>query len=388
MSKTIFITTAGSGGHVQTALGLIDIFSKQDKEKLLFVGSNRSMEGEKDKKSLEQTLCEKENIDFHSIRSGKLQRTFSFKSLFMIFGFLLGFYDSFFLLRKHNPKLVFSFGGYVTLPLIIIAYLKKIPIYLHEQTSKVGLSNKIAGYFATKVFITYESSKEFFKKEKVKFVGAPKRYYVLKVNQNELSANLSKEILDKLSIMVNNKKKYPILTIIGGSLGSHLLNNNLLPLIPRLVRKYQIIMQTGDNQILKDYEKFQDLYEKLDLELKQRVFFTKFISEEMGLIYRMTDFFIGRSGANTVYELGMLNIPSILIPLSFATQNEQYYNAEVLQNLGLSTILQEKDLNPETLFNLIELKINQINRTDKEKLKKLFPKDSAERIYKEINGFF
>lgn len=393
-NKKVIFTTGGSGGHIQTALAVLASTPKL-KPITLFVGSTRTMEGEKAKISLEQELCQRMGIDFVAIRSGKLQRSFSLRSIELLLGVPAGFFDALKLLNRVKPQLVVSFGGYVSLPVVVAAYFKRIPTFIHEQTTCVGLANKMASKFANKILISYPQSKQFFPAHKVVFTGSPTQPHIASPKISIKKAD--PKILKKIKLLAKQQDQFPIITVYGGSQGSHLLNQNIKPVLSKLLENYQLIIQTGDNQIFNDYSQFKNLINELKPEYQERIYLTKFLYEELGYVNSITDISISRAGANRVYELGMSQVPSLLVPIPWVTNNEQYKNSKILADLGLGKILEEKSITPIVLFN----EINQFFRSDdqfsrknvnklkedknfKQKIKELFPADADKKIGKMI----
>ena len=189
--------------------------------------------------------------------------------------------------------------------------------------------------------------------------------------------------------MIKEKNNYPIIYISGSGLGSHIINQTVESSLTELLEKYQIVLQTGGNSILNDYENIMKQREKLPEQIKKRFLPIKFILEkEIGFLFNNTDLFIGRAGANTVYELGVLRIPSILIPIPWVTHNEQEENARILSNLGIAKIINEKDLTPQNLSKSIDkyfanptetknkIKLNQ------KRIDKIFKTDAVTKIFK------
>jgi len=371
----ILFVAGGSGGHVQTALGVIDTFSPNLKEKTLFVGSTLSMEGEVQQTSMEQRLTAQARVPFVSIRSGKLQRSLSGQSFRLLGGVFGGFIDSWKLFKTVKPKVVISFGGYVSVPVVLVAWFKKIPIYLHEQTTSLGLANKIASWVAKKICISYPQSARFFPAEKVILTGSPKRHYLF--DPDTVEKTVPHEIRQHLTRIKLLSNEYPLLLVLGGSQGSHVINEAIEPLLGQLLQKYQVVVQTGSNQVYKDYDRLSAEARTYPAHVQKRLWITPFLNEELAVLYRLASVAISRGGANVVYELGMSRIPSIIIPLPFATQNEQFTNAQILEEQGLGIILEEKNLNPTSLSEALEA-IRQYQRP--ETSSEIFRTDAAETV--------
>ena len=382
LSKKIVVTGGGSGGHISAALSVISSLEEKyilEKKHLLYIGGDLGMEGEKPGNSLEQKLMKGKNFECKYIRAGKLQRSFSFKTLGLLFRAFLGLIDSYKIIKEFKPDIVISTGGYVTVSVCLMAKLLKADIYLHEQTATVGLTNKIVGKLAKKIFISFPSSLRYFPKERTVLTGNLVRPEIFETKaQGNFAENIKK--------LVGNRDRYPIIYISGGGLGSHLINETVKESLKMLLQKYQIILQTGDNKVFNDYKSVLNFKNNLEKELQSRFLPVTFIqAKDLGYLLHNIDLYIGRAGANTVYEMGVLQIPSIFIPIPWVTHNEQYKNAEVLVNLGLAEIIQEGELTSSCLLLRIEKFLNKDRTVDKEEIKKIFSIDANKRILKELN---
>ncbi len=380
--KKILITGGGSGGHVSVASGLIDgIKEKFPKlyNNLVYVGGDLGMEGEDFGNSIEQRRFKNAKFKTRFIRAGKLQRSFSLLSIRLLLRTVLGLIDSFKILKEEKPDLIFSTGGFVSVPVCIVGRLKNIPILLHEQTATVGLANRIVGKFAKKVYIAFESSKQYFKKEKTVLVGNIVREAITEFRVEEVS--------EEIRNIVTNNTRFPLIYISGGSLGSHIINTKVLEDIHKLLSGYRIILQTGNNQTFLDYENALTIKKRLSQEKQDMFLPIKFINDKnIGYVYHNMDLFLGRAGANTVYEIGVLAKPSIFIPIPWVTNNEQFENAKTLKDLGLSKIVEEDQFKKLDLKSKIASEISELTKRDigKEKLQKYFPTNAVEKILNDL----
>lgn len=382
LNKKIIVTGGGSGGHISAALSVISSLQERytlDRDNFLYVGGDLGMEGERPGNSLEQKLMKDKGFECKYIRAGKLQRSPSLNTIKLLFRTFLGLTDSYKIIKQFRPDIVISTGGYVTVSVCAAAKLFKSKIYLHEQTATVGLTNKIVSKWAEKIFISFPSSQRYFSKEKTVLTGNLVRPEIFETKgQGKLVENIKK--------MVGNRDRYPIIYISGGGLGSHLINETVKESLKMLLQKYQVILQTGDNKVFNDYKSIINMRENLNEELKSRFLPVTFIqAKDLGYLLHNIDLYIGRAGANTVYEMGVLQIPSIFIPIPWVTHNEQYKNAEVLVNLGLAEIIQEGELTSSCLLLRIEKFLKKEMKVKKEEITKLFKTDAVTTILKEIN---
>lgn len=382
LKKKIVVTGGGSGGHLSAAEAIIKELSSRyniTKKNFLYIGGDLGMEGERIGNSIEQKRFRNVSFSCKYIRAGKLQRSFSLNTIALLFRTFLGLYDSYRIIKKFRPNIVISTGGFVSVPVCIIAFFFKANVYLHEQTSTVGLSNRVVGRFSKKIFLAYKSSSQFFKREKTVHVGNLVREEILETKG-------SGKVVQALKKMIANQEEYPIIYISGGGLGSHILNDTVRSALHNILNKYQIIAQTGENRIYQDYDKLIKEKITLDNHLKDRFFPVKYVeSKEIGFLYDNIDLFVGRAGANTVYEVGVLKLPSIFIPIPWVTHNEQYENAKVLKDFGLSEILPEGELTPENLVLKIDRYLAKERNVNTKELKKAFPLDAAKKILQQID---
>lgn len=382
LTKKIIVTGGGSGGHVSAASAIISSLQNKytcSNKNFLYIGGDLGMEKEKKGKSVEQKLFSEENFPQEYIRAGKLQRNISLNSIILLLRTTLGIFDSFRIIKRFKPDIVISTGGFVSVPVCLVAKIFKAKIYIHEQTASVGLSNRLVGKFATKIFITFPSSQKYFPADKTIHTGNLVREEIFKQSRE---GKLYEEI-DKL---ISRQEKYPLIYISGGSLGSHSINNTVIETLTTLLQDYQIILQTGDNKKYQDYHKIKKEAKKLPKELQKNLLVVKYIhKDDIGLVLNNMDLFVGRSGANTVYEIGILQKPAIFIPIPWSTHNEQEENAKILVEAGLAEILPEGELTPEKLILEIKKFSKKKKRYKKDLIEKTFLKNASQKILEELD---
>jgi UDP-N-acetylglucosamine--N-acetylmuramyl-(pentapeptide) pyrophosphoryl-undecaprenol N-acetylglucosamine transferase len=381
LSKKIVVTGGGSGGHISTASSIItSIRNKYEitKDNFLYVGGDLGMENEKPGNSLEKKIFAKETFNQKYIRAGKLQRKISFRSIYLLLRTFLAFIDSIKIVSKFKPDIVISTGGFVTVPVCLVSKLFKAKIYIHEQTAAIILSNKIVSKVAEKIFVTFPSSLEYFPKEKTIHTGNLIRPEIF--NKSGVGP-----IVQPLKKMLVNQEQLPIIYISGGSLGSHIINLTTKGSLLSILQDFQVILQTGDNQEYKDYELLVKERKKLSPNLRERFLPIKYVGrKEIGFLLNNIDLFVGRAGANTVYEMGVLKIPSLFIPIPWVPHNEQEKNAKILKDLGLAQILHEGELIPENLVLKIRRFYNKEKKYNEEEIEKVFLRDADKKILKSI----
>jgi UDP-N-acetylglucosamine--N-acetylmuramyl-(pentapeptide) pyrophosphoryl-undecaprenol N-acetylglucosamine transferase len=348
IQQQIIFTGGGSSGHVVPNLALIKKF-KSTGWKVSYVGS---------KNGIEKDLITKDpDITYLAITSGKLRRYFSWKNFIDPFKILYGIMQTFVICRKIRPLVVFSKGGFVAFPLIIAAWLNRIPIVAHESDLTPGLANKLSFPFVKKICVTFaETTTNFKNNSKVIVTGTP-------IRQELLTGNAAKG----LSICQFSADKKVIL-IIGGGLGSETINATIRSILLKLLKDFQVVHICGktkvDNSLnLPGYTQFEYVYDNL------------------ADIMACTNIIISRAGANSIYEFLTLQKPHLLIPLSLkASRGDQISNAKYFAAKGLSEALFEENLSADTLYNKI-IWISEHETKIKHRLATFEKKDSVQLIY-------
>ena len=346
-----------TGGHLSPALSIIGKLKNHD---VFYIGRKYVFEGDL-AVSLEYQEITKLGIPFYPIKTARLQRKVTKHTFFSLTKFPLGFYKALKILREIKPDVVLGFGGYVQMPVILAAHFLKIPIVIHEQTLGAGFSNKTASYFANKICISWEPSRDHFPKEKTILTGNPLKEEII---------NLKKK---------TEENKAPVIYITGGSSGSHAINQLVEKTLDNLLQKYIIVHQVGDSSQFNDYEKLLSKKETLIGFAKKNYHLKKFLnSSEAADALNTADLVIGRSGINTVTELIYLEKPSFLIPLPYGQKDEQLRNAEFLKNLGICEFVNQDLLTDKLFVQNIDLMIE--NLSDYKLKQKVFLNDSSEKI--------
>lgn len=340
MLKTIIFTGGGSGGHVMPGLTIIKKLNVKKEFDIHYIGGIASIERE---------LVRDYELTYHPIHTGKLRRYLSLENLKDISRVFLGLIDSFKVLWKFKRKdtLIFSTGGFVCVPVVIAAKLQGKKVFIHEQTSRVGLANKICSIFADKVFISFEDSFKYFDKNKTFFSGYPLREECYSDTINPVVIN---------GRLINNSEK-PILFVTGGGNGAQLINKLIQRNFDILTSRYLVIHQIGKAFMNESSQFAHPDYIPL-----------AFVGPEIIDLFKLATVTVSRSGAGTVCELIAVGKKSIYIPLKIAQKNEQYFNAvEANKKLG-SIVLEEKDLTDETfLIALHKIGLNNpMNKVQKQ----------------------
>ena len=359
-----------TGGHFSPAYSVLQ--KLKNSNEILVVGRRYAFEGEKNE-TYEYKICKKNNIPFLKINAGRLQRVLTKHTIPALSRFPKGVYQALKILKKEKPDIVVTFGGYIGLSVAIAAYFSKVPVVLHEQTQKAGLSSKLISRFANVVCISFDTSRPFFKGKNVVLTGNPIR----------------EEILDFKGSNLISKGK-PIIYITGGSTGSHAINTKIKEILPELLRDYKVYHQTGNSLKYDDYETLLEFKNSIAKELSQNYNPRQFFSpNEVSSLLRESSLVISRAGINTVSELLAIGAVSLLIPLPSGQSNEQLDNAKLFKRTGLGDYLEQKEMSAKVLLKTINDMIGE-QKKYKDNIKKasqLIRLDAAELIIKQIYSY-
>jgi UDP-N-acetylglucosamine--N-acetylmuramyl-(pentapeptide) pyrophosphoryl-undecaprenol N-acetylglucosamine transferase len=356
------------GGHLSPALSVLEALPKDTKK--LFVGRKYALEGD-NALSLEYRTITDMKVPFIGLNTGRLQRRITKYTFLSLLKLPFGIVKSFLILILFKPDIVLGFGGYVSIPVTFCAYLLQIPVVIHEQTMGAGLANRIVSRFAKKICISWDSSRKYFPADKVVLTGNPIRKFPLLESKFQLFNN-----------------KLPIIYITGGSSGSHVINVLTEGIIEELLKKYNVIHQTGDTQEYNDFDRLEKKKQSLPEELRENYILQKLIEpSEIGDLLNCASLIVSRSGMNTITELIHFEKPALLIPLPFPQNGEQTKNAKFLERIGLAVVMDQSDLNEKKLLRTIDRMFSELERfTIKEvECKNLPGKNAAQNIITVIN---
>lgn len=359
-----------TGGHLAPAIALIEELRKNNsKISVVFVGRKYALDSEKTI-SLEFKEIEKMGIPFVPLTAGRLTRVLTLKSVRNFLRIPLGFLNAFSIVSGQRPDVIFSFGGFLALPVAFWGYLFGIPVYSHEQTINPGLANKIISRFSKKVFVAFPEAKKHFDSKKTFVSGNPIRQSVFQIDVKPFAV----------------KKDRPVIYITGGSLGSHSINVHIKKIIGDLLKDFIVIHQVGDTKEYHDFEELAEVRARLPQELSDRYYIKKhFFANEIGYVYSITDFCVGRSGANTFFELMALKIPAIFIPLPWSAGREQQKHAEIFAKAGLGEIFHQVEPS-DKLLRLIKQMAGDLKgfRDNFDKLDSSYKENAAKFLVDEI----
>ena len=319
--KHIVLTGGGTAGHVTPNIALIARL-KEEGYKISYIGSYTG---------IEKTLIEEQGIPYYGISSGKLRRYFDLKNFTDPFRVLKGFGEARKLLKKLQPDIVFSKGGFVSVPVVVAAGRLKIPTIIHESDMTPGLANRLCIPSAVKVCCNFPETKSHLPEGKAVVTGTP-------IRQELLSGDPQKG--RDFTGFTSDK---PVILIIGGSLGAQAVNTAVRNILPQLLPEFQVVHLCGKGK--KD-ESLTGLTGYVQYE---------YIEKELADLFAMADIVISRAGANAICELQALKKPNLLIPLSAnASRGDQILNARSFEKQGFSMVLEEEEITDQVLLDAVK----------------------------------
>lgn len=319
--KTIVLTGGGSSGHVTPNIALLPAL-KRAGFSIHYIGSRNG---------IEKQIIDREGIPYHSINTGKLRRYFDLKNITDVFRVVDGFREAFKLLGQLKPSIVFSKGGFVSCPVVWAAWLRRIPVVIHESDITPGLTNRLSIPFAGGVCYTFPESEPHIPSNKGVRTGMPIRESLFDGKRSE-----------GRSICGFSSSK-PVILVIGGSLGSEKINNLIRSVLDILLKDFNICHICGKGNVKPEFDG-KPGYKQFE-----------YINEEQPHIFAMADLVVSRAGATVLYELLALKKPNLLIPLSkAASRGDQILNAASFEKQGFSMAMQEEELDEASLVNAIK----------------------------------
>ena len=320
MSKKIILTGGGTAGHVTPNIALIPELKAKGYE-ISYIGSHNG---------IEKKLIADFNIPYYSISTGKFRRYFDPKNFTDPFRVCKGFMEARKLIKKIQPDVVFSKGGFVSVPVIKAAASLGVPCILHESDMTPGLANKLSFSSAKTICCNFPETLEMLPVDKARLTGTPIR--------KELMQG-SKEAGKKFCGFTDDK---PVIMVTGGSLGAQSINETIRFALPRLLPHFNIVHLCGK-------EKMDNL--KLQVEGYKQF---EYVKNEMKDLFAMADVVVSRAGANAICELAALNKPNILIPLSAkSSRGDQIINAKSFEQQGFSVVIDNEELDEDILVESI-----------------------------------
>ncbi|MCF3941998.1 undecaprenyldiphospho-muramoylpentapeptide beta-N-acetylglucosaminyltransferase [Oceanobacillus alkalisoli] len=344
--KRILFTGGGTAGHVIVNLALIPVYQQAGWE-IDYIGSYEGIE-----RDLIEPL---DGVTYHPISTGKLRRYMSIDNFKDPFKVLKGTMQAYRIIGNRKPSVIFSKGGFVSVPVVIAAKLRGVPAVIHESDYTPGLANKLSIPFAKKVLATFEETLEFLPEQKREYVGA--------VIREELFTGER----DKGLKFTGLKGEKPVLLIMGGSGGSEMINEAVRTNIQKLLQQFEIIHICGQG--------------KVDTSLNSLGYAQfEYVHGELKDIFAATDFVLSRAGSNAIFEFLALRIPMLLVPLSLeASRGDQIVNARSFKEKGFARVLQEAEVTADKLTEEL-LQLVKTAPVIQDKMKQFEPGATRERV--------
>ncbi|MFJ7936855.1 undecaprenyldiphospho-muramoylpentapeptide beta-N-acetylglucosaminyltransferase [Sporosarcina sp. NPDC096371] len=345
----ILLTGGGTAGHVSVNQALIPVFSEKGYE-IHYIGSHTGIEKELIGNGHPEVV-------YHAIQSGKIRRYFSMKNFTDPFRVGAGVMQALGIIRKVKPEIIFSKGGFVSVPVVLAAKLAKVPVVIHESDLTPGLANKLALPFSNHIFTVFEQTLKYVPAEKATCSGA--------IIRPELFEGVREDGL-RMARLPGEK---PVLLIMGGSQGSAVVNEAIRKDLVAILQQFEVIHLCGKGNV--------------DDKLESMTGYTQFeyVTEGLPHLLAASDYAVSRAGSNAIFELLALRKPMLLIPLSAAkSRGDQILNASHFEKLGYAHVLQEEEVAIRTLSTEFATLVNDQKQLIEDMKKSSLPKTPQEMV--------
>ncbi|MFA5841585.1 MAG: UDP-N-acetylglucosamine--N-acetylmuramyl-(pentapeptide) pyrophosphoryl-undecaprenol N-acetylglucosamine transferase [Candidatus Paceibacterota bacterium] len=364
----IVFTGGGTGGHFYPVVAIaekcVDIIEQEKivDAKLYFFAPS----------PYNRKILFENGIRFRRVYAGKMRRHFSLLAPIEFLKTAIGVLKAIVSLWVVFPDVVFGKGGYGSFPTLLAAKFLRIPVIIHESDSIPGRANLWAGKFADRIALSYVEAASYFDKGKTAYTGQPVRKEVANP-----AINGAHEYL-------NLKEGIPVILILGGSQGAQTINEIILDALPELLKNYQVIHQTGNNNLKDVLETSDVILEKNPNKDRYKAF--GYLNDlAMRMSAGTASLVISRAGS-TIFEIAAWSLPSIIIPIADSNGDHQSKNAFNYARTGASVVIEEKNLSPHLLLSEIERIMG--NKSEQEKMKaaahEFYHPDAAQKIAREI----
>lgn len=350
--RRIILTGGGTAGHVMPNIALLPELRLKD-YLIAYIGSENGIEKE---------LIQEQHVKYYGISSGKLRRYMSLQNLTDPFKVLKGYSQAKKILKKLKPDVVFSKGGFVTVPVVVAAGRMGIPVIIHESDMTPGLANKIAMRYAKTICCTFPETIKYIPEEKGVLTGTPIRAELI---MGDKSRGL------EFTGLAPGK---PVILVVGGSTGAKNLNEALWAILPELVKSYNVVHLCGAGKSDSDYDNIRGYVQ------------FEYVNEQMRDLLALADIVVSRAGANAIFEFLTLRKPNLLVPLpAESSRGDQILNANSFKKQGYSAVLEEKDITPKSLMKAIN-SLYKNRQGFKEAMEKSTLQDSVAKIISIIDN--
>jgi UDP-N-acetylglucosamine--N-acetylmuramyl-(pentapeptide) pyrophosphoryl-undecaprenol N-acetylglucosamine transferase len=317
----IAVTGGGTGGHIFPNVAVVEELKRRGVSQICWIGDRRGGERE---------WARILDVEFFGIRTGKLRRYVSVRNVADIFNVFAGIVQSYLVLRRKRPAVLFSKGGFVSVPPAIAARLLHIPVVTHESDMHPGMATKIIAKTARAVCVSFENAASFFEGKEVLYTGNPIRERIKSADGERGRQFLA------------FSEDLPVVTVLGGSLGASSLNDAVMGMPGEPERTFNLVHQCGRGHAT----------EKQREDSRYRQY--EFIADEMGDVLAASSLIVSRAGAGALCEIASLALPSILIPLPTSkSRGEQIDNADYFREKGAALVIEDEKLNSRLLYERI-----------------------------------
>ncbi len=358
----IVLIGGGTGGHIFPLVAVAKKIRETDNQAdFLYLGP---------KGDLEKKVMEENTINSKYVMSGKARRYFSFANIVDVFKIPIGIVQSLWHLLWFMPDVIFSKGGYASVPIVIVAWIYRIPVLTHESDSIPGIANRIVGKFSKRIAVSYPRAKRYFVESKTFLTGNPVR--------EDIVMGSKESCLQKFNLTESR----PIILVLGGSQGAQKINEAIANALDEILKVAQVIHQTGE----KNYKTAIHQSRLAGVKEGRRGYYpVPFLElDDLKDAFAGADIVISRAGANSISEIAANKKPAILIPLAMAANNHQKMNAYALSEEGGAIVLEESNLGRHILLQ----KINKIFQDEdlrknlSNNIAKFYHSDASEKIAK------
>jgi len=364
----ILFTGGGTGGHFYPIIAVAEEIKKITESEHLLEPQMYFMSGS----PYDEDLLLENSIEFRKSTAGKMRRYFSILNLVDSIKTSYGILKAIWQVYAIFPDVVFSKGGYSSFPAVFAARLFGIPIIIHESDSRPGKVNEWAGKFAKKIALSYDSAAKYFPEEKIAVTGNPVRKEILNPQKNGAYEFLKLQ------------KDIPVILVLGGSQGAQRINDAILKILPEALTKYQIIHQTGKNN-LEEVRQIASVVLKDNPNADRYLTFGYLNNLATKMSAGVAEIIISRAGS-AIFEIAVWGIPAILIPIPEEISHDQRTNAYTYARSGGAIVVEEKNLTPNLLMSEINrlFEDRQEMENMKEGAKNFAVTDAAEKLARQI----
>ncbi len=367
MSIRVVLAGGGTGGHlfplITVAKHMEETLMTRGGAEFLYIGP---------KGVLEKEVMSKNNIPQKTIMTGKLHRYMTMKYFLDIFRIPIGVIQSLWILFWYTPDVVFAKGGFASVPVVIAARLYAIPVLIHESDAVPGLANKFLGSIANRVMINFERARMYFPASKTVLTGIP-------VKSDAIEGDISKG----REFLKLHKEVKPVIFFIGGSLGAQVINERVMLILPELLKRYQVVHQTGRTH----YDFIASQAQRQGYKIGHSDYYPiAFIGEELKHIFALADLVISRAGGTAISEIAANGKASILVPITKSANNHQRINAYEVSKAGGAVAIEESNFQEHILLHNIDQILNdeEIKKKMQENIKTFYFPNATEDIAKEL----